>query len=150
MLAINVEELSFVLNSQVLAKKDVKLEVRPQISGSVVRDPNNEKLWTAGIMVRVISDEKALSPFNLTVRARGIFEADGLQDEADRRDLAFNMVEVVYPHVRAAVASLTANAYVRPLMLPIVSAENLFPPHAIFSETGVVIPAPEATKENLS
>ena len=148
MMGVQVEELSFAINPEVLAKKDAKLEVRPQISGGVMRDPNNEKIWSANIAVKVVSAEQALSPFNLTVRIRGIFEAEGLEDEADRRDLAYNMVELVFPHVRSAVTTLTANAFVRPLMLPIVPAEKLFPPQAIFTETGVVIPQMENTNNN--
>ena len=143
MMGLQVEEMSFALNTQALAKKDAKLEVHPQISGGVTRDPNNEKIWSANLMVRVVSTETAPAPFALRVRIRGIFEADGLVDDADRRVLAYNMVEMVFPHLRSTVTTLTANAVVRPLMLPMIPVENLFPPEAIFTETGVVVPKKE-------
>ncbi len=154
LVAVQVEELSFAVNPEVLSQKDAKIDIRPEYMGNVVRDPNNEKIWIGQLMVRIVSKEGALSPYNLRVRITGVFQAEDLQDEADRRDLAYNMMEVVLPYLRSAAASLTANAFVRPLMLPVIPVDKLFPPEAIFSERGVMVPRKEepAVKpsENLS
>jgi preprotein translocase subunit SecB len=37
------------------------------------------------------------------------------------------MTEVIYPYLRAAVSSLTANAFIQPLMLPVIPAGTMFP-----------------------
>jgi preprotein translocase subunit SecB len=57
----------------------------------------------------------------------GVFEAEDIQDELDSRDLVINMTEIVYPYLRAAVSSLTANAFINPLMLPVIPAGTMFP-----------------------
>ena len=143
LVAVQVEELSFAINPDVLRQKDAKIEIRPEYMGNVLRDPNNEKIWVGQLMVRVVSKEGALSPYNLRIRMTGVFQAEDLQDEADRRDLAYNMMEVILPYLRSAATTLTANAFVRPLMLPVVPVEKLFPAEAVFTERGVMVPKKE-------
>ena len=87
----------------------------------------NDKLWFLTLEVKVESTEDAPKPFNLKARLVGVFEAEDLQDDLDRRDLVINMTEIVYPYLRAAVSSLTANAFINPMMLPVIPAGTMFP-----------------------
>jgi preprotein translocase subunit SecB len=77
--------------------------------------------------VKVESTEESPKPFNLKVRLVGAFEAEEVDTEEDRRDLVINMTEIVYPYLRAAVSSLTANAFINPLILPVIPAGTMFP-----------------------
>ncbi|MGN1052356.1 MAG: hypothetical protein ACI4SH_03085, partial [Candidatus Scatosoma sp.] len=44
-----------------------------------------------------------------------------------RQVLAISTTEIVYPYLRAAVSSLTANAFINPLILPVIPAGTMFP-----------------------
>jgi preprotein translocase subunit SecB len=63
----------------------------------------------------------------LKARLVGIFEAEDINTDEDRQDLVINMTEIVYPYLRAAVSSLTANAFINPLILPVIPAGTMFP-----------------------
>ena len=123
---ITAEELSYTIN-RIKMDKDTKFEIKPQFSRTVRRVQENDKLWFVALEVKVESTEEAPKPFNLKARLVGVFEAEDIQDELDRRDLVINMTEVVYPYLRAAVSSLTANAFINPMMLPVIPAGTMFP-----------------------
>ena len=123
---ITAEELTYTMN-RIKMEKDAKFEIKPQFSRTVRRVQENDKLWFVALEVKVESTEDAPKPFNLKARLVGIFEAEDIQDEMDRRDLVINMTEVVYPYLRAAVSSLTANAFINPMMLPVIPAGTMFP-----------------------
>lgn len=123
---ITAEELSYTIN-RIKMDKDTKFEIKPQFSRTVRRVQENDKIWFLTLEVKVESTEDAPKPFNLKVRLVGVFEAEDLQDDLDRRDLVINMTEIVYPYLRAAVSSLTANAFINPMMLPVIPAGTMFP-----------------------
>ncbi len=123
---ITAEELTYTMN-RIKMEKDTKFEIKPQFSRTVRRVQENDKLWFVALEVKVESTEDAPKPFNLKARLVGVFEAEDVQDELDRRDLVINMTEVVYPYLRAAVSALTANAFINPMMLPVIPAGTMFP-----------------------
>ena len=123
---INAEELSFTMN-RIKMDKDTRFEIKPQFSRTVRRVQENDKLWFLALEVKVESTEDSPKPFNMKARLVGVFEAEGIQDEMDSRDLVINMTEIVYPYLRAAVSSLTANAFINPLILPVIPAGTMFP-----------------------
>ena len=123
---ITAEELSYTIN-RIKMEKDAKFEIKPQFSRTVRRVQENDKLWFLTLEVKVESTDDSPKPFNLKARLVGVFEAEDIQDELDSRDLVINMTEIVYPYLRAAVSSLTANAFINPLMLPVIPAGTMFP-----------------------
>ena len=124
---ITAEELSYSMN-RIKADKDTKFEIRPQFSRTVRRVNENDKIWFVAMEVKVESTEESPKPFNMKARLVGMFEAEDVNDEMDKRDLVINMTEVVYPYLRAAVSSLTATAFLNPPMtLPVVPAGTMFP-----------------------
>ncbi len=123
---ITAEELTYTMN-RIKMEKDAKFEIKPQFSRTVRRVQENDKIWFVALEVKVESTEDSPKPFNLKVRLVGVFEAEDIQDELDRKDLVINMTEVVYPYLRAAVSSLTANAFINPMMLPVIPAGTMFP-----------------------
>ena len=124
---ITAEELSYSMN-RIKADRDTKFEIRPQFSRTVRRVAENDKIWCVAMEVKVESTEESPKPFNMKARLVGMFEAEDVNDELDRRDLVINMTEVVYPYLRAAVSSLTSTAFLNPPMtLPVVPAGTMFP-----------------------
>ena len=124
---ITAEELSYTMN-RVKADPTTKFEIRPQFSRTVRRVAENDKIWFVAMEVKVESTEESPKPFNMKARLVGMFEAEDVNDELDKRDLVINMTEVVYPYLRAAVSSLTATAFLNPPMtLPVVPAGTMFP-----------------------
>ncbi len=123
---ITAEELNYSMN-RIKVDKDTKFEIKPQFSRTVRRVQENDKLWFVALEVKVESTDAEPKPFNLKVRLVGMFEAEDIQDELDRRDLVINMTEIVYPYLRAAVSALTANAFINPMMLPVIPAGTMFP-----------------------
>ncbi len=124
---ITAEELNYSIN-RIKVDQNTKIEIKPQFSRTVRRVQENDKLWFLALEVKVESTEDSPKPFNLKARLVGVFEAEDIQDEMDRRDLVINMTEVVYPYLRAAVSSLTSTAFLNPPMtLPVVPAGTMFP-----------------------
>lgn len=123
---ITAEELNFSMN-RIKMDKDTKYEIKPQFSRTVRRVQENDKLWFLVLEVKIESTEEAPKPFNLRARLVGVFEAEDVETELDKQDLVINMTEVVYPYLRSAVSSLTANAFIQPLMLPVIPAGTMFP-----------------------
>ena len=122
---ITAEELSYTINR--VKMDNPKFEIKPQFSRTVRRVQENDKVWFLSLEVKVESTEDAPKPFNLKVRLVGVFEAEEIETDLDRQDLVINMTEIVYPYLRAAVSSLTANAFINPMMLPVIPAGTMFP-----------------------
>ena len=123
---ITAEELSYTMN-RIKVDKDTRFEIKPQFSRTVRRVQENDKLWFLTLEVKVESTEESPKPFNVKARLVGVFEAEEIESDLDRQDLVINMTEIVYPYLRAAVSSLTANSFINPLILPVIPAGTMFP-----------------------
>ena len=123
---IMAEEISYSMN-RIKVAPDTKFEIKPQFSRTVRRVQENDKVWFLTLEVKVESTEDSPKPFNLKVRLVGIFEAEDVITDEDKQILAISTTEIVYPYLRNAVSALTSNAFVNPLMLPVIPAGTLFP-----------------------
>jgi len=123
---IMAEELTYTINRIKIAP-DTQIEIKPQFSRTVRRVQENDKLWFLTLEVKVESTETSPKPFNIKARLVGIFEAEEIDTDADKQDLVINMTEIVYPYLRSAVSALTANAFINPLILPVIPAGTMFP-----------------------
>ena len=126
---IVAEELSYSVN-RIKAEPDTKFEIKPQFSRTVRNPQENNKIWFLTMEVKVESTEAEPKPFNLKARLVGIFEAEEIESDLDKQDLVADMTEVVYPYLRAAVSSMTANAFIKPWVLPVIPASVMFPDNA--------------------
>ena len=123
---ITAEEMNYSMN-RIKIDPSTKIEIAPKYSRTVRRVKENDKLWFLTLEVVVESTQESPKPFNLKVKLVGIFEAEEIENDLDRQDLVINMTEIVYPYLRAAVSSLTANAFINPLILPVIPAGTMFP-----------------------
>jgi len=106
---ITAEELTYTIN-RVKMERNAKFEIKPQFSRTIRRVQENDKLYFVSLEVKVESTEAEPKPFNLKARLVGIFEA-----------------EEVNTYLRSAVSALTANAFINPLILPVIPAGTMFP-----------------------
>ena len=123
---ITAEEISYNMNRMKM-DPNTRFEIKPQFTRAVKRVKENDKLYFLTLEVKIESTEEAPKPFNLKARLVGVFEAEEIETELDRQDLVINMTEIVYPYLRAAVSALTANAFINPLLLPVIPAGTMFP-----------------------
>ena len=123
---ITAEELTYTMN-RVKMDRNTKFEIKPQFSRTIKRVQENDKLYFVSLEVKVESTEAEPKPFNLKVRLVGIFEAEDVTTEEDKQILAISTTEIVYPYLRSAVSALTANAFINPLILPVIPAGTMFP-----------------------
>ena len=123
---INAEELSYSMN-RIKMDPNTRFEIKPQFSRTIRQVKENEKLWFVAMEVKVESTEADPKPFNLKVRLVGMFEAEDVNTAEDKQVLAISTTEIIYPYLRAAVSALTANAFINPMMLPVIPAGTMFP-----------------------
>ena len=123
---ITAEELTYTIN-RIKMDKNTRFDIKPQFSRTIRNVKENEKLHFVTLEVKIESTEQDPKPFNLKVRLVGVFEAEDVVTEEDKQVLAISMTEVVYPYLRAAVSNLTANAFINPMMLPVIPAGTMFP-----------------------
>ncbi len=123
---ITAEELSYTMN-RIKMDKNTRFEIKPQFSRTIRQVKENEKLWFVTMEVKVESTEEEPKPFNLKVRLVGMFEAEDVNTAEDKQVLAISTTEIIYPYLRAAVSALTANAFINPMMLPVIPAGTMFP-----------------------
>ena len=53
-----------------------------------------------------------------------IFSTFAVAEEADQQVFIAEAIETLYPFLRAAVASITANCNIPPYILPVINPEN--------------------------
>ena len=122
---ITAEELSFKLN-RVRLNPNEKLDIKPQFSRQVRKVTGNEKLNFIALSVKIESTEQEPKPFDINVTMVGIFEVEDVANDAEERQFVIEATKLLYPYLRSAVTNLTANAYVAPLNLPIITTP-IFP-----------------------
>ena len=121
---ITAEELSFKLN-HVKLEPDTKLDIKPQFSRQVRKVNGNEKVNFIVLSVKIASTEKEPKPFDINVTLVGIFEVE-TANESEERSFVIEGTKLIYPYLRSAVTNLTANAYIAPLNLPVITGP-IFP-----------------------
>ena len=122
---ITAEELSFKLN-RIRINPDERLDIKPQFSRQVRKVNGNDKLNFVALSVKIESTEEEPKPFNILATLVGIFEVEDVKNDADERRFVIEATKLVYPYLRSAVTNLTANAYIAPLNLPVISGP-IFP-----------------------
>ncbi len=122
---ITAEELSFKLN-RVKLNPEEKLDIKPQFSRQVRKVTGNEMLNFIALSVKIQSTEAEPKPFDINVTLVGVFEVTDVKNENEERNFVIEGTKLIYPYLRSAVTSLTANAYIAPLNLPVIS-RSIFP-----------------------
>ena len=121
---ITAEELTFKLNRVKLNPED-KLDIKPQFSRQVRKVNGNDKLNFIALSVKIESSEAEPKPFDINVTLVGVFEAE-VANQNEERNFVIEGTKLIYPYLRSAVTNLTANAFIAPLNLPVITGP-IFP-----------------------
>ena len=121
---ITAEELSFKLN-RVKLKPEEKLDIKPQFSRQVRKVTGNDMLNFIALSVKIESTEAEPKPFDINVTLVGVFEVEAA-NENEERNFVIEGTKLIYPYLRSTVTNLTANAYIAPLNLPVITGP-IFP-----------------------
>ena len=121
---VTAEELSFKLNRVRINPGD-KLDIRPQFSRQVRKVTGNDKLNFIALSIKIESTEAEPNPFDINATIVGTFEVE-LSNPNEERNFVIEGTKLIYPYLRSAVTNLTANAYIAPLNLPVISGP-IFP-----------------------
>jgi preprotein translocase subunit SecB len=122
---ITTEELSYKFN-RVRLEPQQRLDIRPQFSRQVRKANDNPKLLFIALSVKVESTEAEPKPFDLNVGIVGVFELEEVPEAQAERDFVIQATSLLYPYLRSMVTNLTAQAYISPLNLPLITGP-LFP-----------------------
>lgn len=122
---LTAEELSFKVNR--ITMKDPKFEIKPAFSRQVRMTNENSNVYVVSLDCKIEHTEESPKPFNLTVRYLGVFETEGIENDADRKAFAIKATEIMFPYLRQGVTALTSTAMINPLTLPVIPGDILFP-----------------------
>ena len=117
---ITTEQLSFKLN-RVKLEPNQRLDIKPQFSRQVRKANDNPKLMFVNLKVAVLNNEKEPKPFDIEVSLVGVYELESAPNPQQERDFVIEATGMLYPYLRTAVTNLTAQAYISPLKLPVIS-----------------------------
>lgn len=120
------EDVHCTLN-HIKPQENKRIALKPRFGRKITQAADNERIWFVDLEVLVVGSEEEPTPFNLRVRTRGIFEAEGLDNEQDKKVFDLSATEVVFPYLRSVVATLTGSAFNQPFMLPAIPTTAIFP-----------------------
>ena len=126
MKGISADELSFKV-TPMKGQPNGKIALHPQFSRKVQPVKENPAIHLVALECKIEGTEAEPLPYRILVRFVGVFEVKNMNTDEDRRIFFINATETMFPYLRAALASLTADALVMPLQLPAVSGATLFP-----------------------
>ena len=123
---ITTEELSYKLNRVQIAPNQ-RLDIKPQFARQVRKPNDNKKIIFVSLGVKIESTEQEPKPFNIDVTLVGVYELEKEDyTQQEERSFVIEATQMLYPYLRATVTNLTAQAYVSPLTLPIITGP-IFP-----------------------
>ena len=116
LITYKINEIEYKFNEGI--KPGEKFQITPKIECKMGR---NDKTLFINLSVRINEDISSPVPFNLKV---AIFSTFAVAEEADQQVFIAEAIETLYPFLRAAVASITANCNIPPYILPVINPEN--------------------------
>ncbi len=122
---ITTEQLSFKLN-RVKLEPNQRLDIKPQFSRQVRKSNDNPKLMFVNLKVAILTNDKEPKPFDIEVSIVGVYELETAPNPQQERDFVIEATGMLYPYLRTAVTNITAQAYITPLNLPVITGP-LFP-----------------------
>jgi preprotein translocase subunit SecB len=115
-----VNEIHFVLNDN-FKKPEQPIPLLFDMNKKIVFDENNNSA-TLTLFVTVFENAKENNfPFQFDLTLTGFFQVENLQNQVERNMIETNAIAILFPYIRALISSYTANANIKPLILPPVN-----------------------------
>lgn len=121
-----------VLNTAIQTKKisitnhNIKgnFKMNPIYTKQIIKE--SDRVYTLILMFSVLSSQTHPFPIDLTAHLAATFTFSEDSTEIQMENfLQLPAVQIIYPHLRSLISSITASAYLQPLLLPLINP-NLF------------------------
>lgn len=117
----NVLNISFSFNSEYQYQQQGIIEVNPSLTRQIKKIDENKAEVVLAFAIQ--KTDELPTPFDLEIAIKGIFECE--QWETEFPDIMrINTVAILFPFLRALIATVTANASVPPYVLPVLNVEE--------------------------
>lgn len=114
-----VNTISFKRNEKFIPTKNTQLTLRPSIERKISKDDENHYRVCLKFEIRTLPDQEM--PFSLKIALTGFFTLEG-----DNYSLiSENSLAILFPYLRALISTITANANIPPIILPIVNISEM-------------------------
>jgi preprotein translocase subunit SecB len=116
-----VDKIYFEENKEFQSVQKGAVEITPVFHRTVTHNSNDDYFVT--LALRVLPKEKESNiPIFIEVQLTGKFTVSNGDEEQINR----NSVAILFPFLRSLVATITVNANVTPLIIPIINATEMF------------------------
>lgn len=99
-------------------------QIKPRFTRSIKK--LNENNMIVELRVEIQNTKEDPFPVDITVSMSGIFDISKLEEKDIRQFVEIQSVQLMLPHIRNLIATLTTASLMAPLMLPIYDARKLF------------------------
>ena len=65
-------------------------------------------------------------PLDIVVSLTGIFDVSKLENDKIDSFIKVQTCQIIFPQIRSIVSTLSANAFVQPILLPVIDSRKLF------------------------
>ena len=113
-----IEELFFKMNINFDPGKTYRVTNRLMQNEQVL--DKDGKILKITLTAQNVADEGDEQPYEYRASVFGVFEVEDVTD-AEKKDFILESIRILHPFLRAAVANLTVNAYVPPVILPVLT-----------------------------
>ncbi|MBR1867864.1 MAG: protein-export chaperone SecB [Clostridia bacterium] len=117
LLSFRVNQIEYKFNEGI--KPGTKFQIKPKIECKMGR---NDKTLFVNLSARVNEDISSPVPFNLNVAMFGTFI---VEKEEDQKVFVAEAIETLYPYLRAAVSSITANCNIPAYVMPVINSNSV-------------------------
>ena len=115
-----VNEISLKNNNLRNGQFEANINLRRNI------DKKDDSHYFVTLILTVTNDVEHPFPVDLKVSISGLFDVSKLKEKDIQDFVDIQTCQLLLPHVRSIIASLTASAMIPPLLIPIVDARKLF------------------------
>ena len=120
---LHVDEISFKNNNIASGT----FNVSPAITRST--GVNESGKYNTKVVVEILNSSDTPFPVDIRVSMTGLFDLNDIPEDKRIDFLSYTGFDVIYPYIRSTITSLSTNAMLPPIIIPIVDA------HQVFQET---------------
>lgn len=122
-----IDNVSFIVNEASIKNNNLpvgEFKLNPQIQRRIGKANDSNNAYVIEVRVDIRNSPETPFPIDLVASISGIFIIEGENIEEINSFLQTQGFQMVFPHLRALVANMTATAMMPPIFLPIVYANQ--------------------------
>lgn len=115
LLNYKVEQIYFELNNDFKMTDDETISVEPKLARKIEKIDKDKCKVSLGFMIHQTAEKT--TPFNIEAWVSGEFKVEDWENKNNKM-VNVNTVAILFPFLRALIATITSNASVPPYILP--------------------------------